>query len=84
MSLRLVDISAILAPGEFAVRLADEILHPGDEREIVRDMDHRAGLRLLHGGPLNDDGTIKPGSDLAARLDIPRQGALDELVWQTV
>ncbi|WP_210203490.1 type I polyketide synthase [Breoghania corrubedonensis] len=84
LTLRLVDISAVLAPGEFALRLADEIVNPSPEREIVRDMDHRAGLRLVRGGLPDDNRDIATGADLAARLDIPHQGALDELVWQTV
>ncbi|WP_319774134.1 SDR family NAD(P)-dependent oxidoreductase [Breoghania sp.] len=82
--LRLLDISAVLAPGEFATRLADEILNPSDEREILRGMDSRSGLRLLHGGLLSRDTTVSHGAELAAYLDIPQQGALDGLAWRTV
>ncbi|WP_321341401.1 SDR family NAD(P)-dependent oxidoreductase [Breoghania sp.] len=82
--IRLLDISAVLAPGEFATRLADEILHPGEEREILRGMDGRAGLRLLHGGLLGNDRSFAQGAELAAYLDIPQQGALDGLSWRTV
>ena len=82
---RLVDISPVLQPGEASSRLAAEIVAPGEEHEILIDADRRTGLRIAHGGvlPAPDEFT-GPEDDAAYRLDIARQGSLDELVWRRV
>lgn len=82
---RLIDVSPALQPGEAAGRLADEILAPGAEREIVIDADLRSGIRIVHGGVLPAPEEYAGAEENAGyRLDISRQGSLDELVWHRV
>ena len=83
--LRLVDVSPALEPSEAAVRLADEIVAPGSEREIILDANRRSGVRVAHGGVLPAaDEFSGPEDEAGYRLDIARQGSLDELVWHRV
>ncbi|PLX36687.1 MAG: fatty acid synthase [Hyphomicrobiales bacterium] len=83
--IRLVDISPALQPGEASSRLAAEIAAPGEEHEIIIDADRRTGLRIAHGGvlPAPEEFT-GPEENAGYRLDIARQGSLDELVWRRV
>ncbi len=85
IELRLIDVAPALQPGEAAGRLADEILAPGNEREIVLDANRRSGIRIAHGGLLPAPEEFA-GADQEAgyKLDIARQGSLDELVWHRV
>ncbi|AXS40353.1 type I polyketide synthase [Breoghania sp. L-A4] len=80
-AVRLIDVSPALEPGEMAIRLADEILNPDEEREIIRGMDGRSGLRILRGGILDDD-TPEGRDARGIRLDIDHQGSLDYLRWR--
>ncbi|MEJ8476129.1 SDR family NAD(P)-dependent oxidoreductase [Roseibium algae] len=80
---RLIDLSPDLEPGIAAVRLLRELLHSGDEREVIIDGDRRSGLRIVQGGVL-PEATMPKESAPAMRLDILRQGALDQLAWQAV
>ncbi len=82
--LRLVDVSPALEPGEMAIRLADEILDPDAEREIIRGMDGRSGLRILRGGLLDDETDEQDEALSGTRLDIDHQGSLDYLRWRRV
>lgn len=83
VDLRLIDIAPELAPGDAALRLAAEIAAPDDEREVVIAGSGRYGLRIQRGGLLSDAGGDQAGAG-AMRLDIRRQGSLDELKWQPV
>ena len=82
-NLKLIDVSPDLEPGIAAARVADEILVSNGEREIVLDSETRSGIRLLKGGVLSDS-RLAEGADPAMRLDILRQGSLDQLSWQAV
>jgi len=82
-NLKLIDVSPDLEPGIAAARVADEILTLNGEREIVLDSKTRSGIRLLSGGVLSDT-TLPEGARPAMRLDILRQGSLDQLAWQAV
>ncbi|WP_417668115.1 SDR family NAD(P)-dependent oxidoreductase [Roseibium sp.] len=82
-NIRLVDITPDLEPGVAAVRLLQELRSPSEERELVIDGDRRSGLRILQGGILPEV-TLPKGSTPGMRLDILRQGALDQLAWQAV
>ncbi|WP_439527265.1 SDR family NAD(P)-dependent oxidoreductase [Pannonibacter sp.] len=81
--IRLIDLSPTLEPGVAAVRLADEILKYGDEREVIIDGRRRSGLRIVQGG-LFSDSAVSPDASPAMRLDILRQGSLDQLSWHAV
>ncbi|MES0882355.1 SDR family NAD(P)-dependent oxidoreductase [Roseibium sp. SCP14] len=82
-NLKLIDVSPDLEPGIAAARLFDEILVSNGEREVILDSETRSGLRLVKGGVLS--GNVLPeGSRPALRLDILRQGSLDQLSWQAV
>ncbi|MBA5775807.1 SDR family NAD(P)-dependent oxidoreductase [Stappia sp. F7233] len=84
VDLRLVDVSPDLAPKDAALRLAAEIAAPGEEREVVIASDgNRYGLRIQRGALLSETPENLTG-DVALRLDIRRQGSLDELRWQPV
>ncbi|MHA7772532.1 SDR family NAD(P)-dependent oxidoreductase [Roseibium sp. M-1] len=82
-SLKLIDVSPDLEPGIAAARVAEEILVANCEREIVLDSKTRSGIRLVKGGVLSD-ATLPEGAEAAMRLDIRRQGSLDQLSWQVV
>ncbi|MCK7612098.1 type I polyketide synthase [Roseibium sediminicola] len=82
-NLKLIDVSPDLEPGIAAARVADEILTMNGEREIVLDSKTRSGIRLLSGGVLSDT-NLPEGASPAMRLDILRQGSLDQLAWQAV
>ncbi|MCV0425272.1 MAG: SDR family NAD(P)-dependent oxidoreductase [Roseibium sp.] len=82
-NLKLIDVSPDLEPGIAAARLSDEILVSNGEREIVLDSKTRSGLRLVKGGVLSDE-ALPEGVEPALRLDIIRQGSLDQLAWQAV
>ncbi|NBN78351.1 SDR family NAD(P)-dependent oxidoreductase [Microvirga tunisiensis] len=81
--IRLIDLSPTLEPGVAAVRLAEEILKSGEEREIILDGRRRSGLRIVQGG-LFADSAVSPDASPAMRLDILRQGSLDQLAWHAV
>jgi acyl transferase domain-containing protein/NADPH:quinone reductase-like Zn-dependent oxidoreductase/NAD(P)-dependent dehydrogenase (short-subunit alcohol dehydrogenase family)/acyl carrier protein len=81
--IRLIDVSPTLEPGVAAVRLADEILKSGAEREVIIDGRRRSGLRIVQGG-LFSDSEVAPEANPAMRLDILRQGSLDQLSWHAV
>lgn len=81
--LKLIDVSPDLEPGIAAARVADEILTANGEREIVLDSKTRSGIRLLNGGVLSET-ELPAGATPAMRLDIARQGSLDQLVWRAV
>lgn len=80
---RLIDLSPTLEPGVAAARLADEIAVPCDEREVILDSGTRKGLRIVRGGVL-PEATLAPGAAPAMRLEIKRQGSLDQLAWLPV
>lgn len=82
-NIRLIDLSPTLEPGVAASRLAEELLRGDDEREIVLDGRNRAGLRILQGGVLPEQ-TVSAGARPGMRLEILRQGALDQLSWQAI
>ncbi|WP_296606577.1 type I polyketide synthase [Roseibium sp.] len=82
-NLKLIDVSPDLEPGIAAARVAEEILVHNGEREVVLDSKSRSGLRILKGGVLSGPG-LRDGAETAMRLDILRQGSLDQLSWQTV
>ncbi|POF29194.1 type I polyketide synthase [Roseibium marinum] len=82
-NLKLIDVSPDLEPGIAAARVAEEILIANCEREIVLDSETRSGLRLLKGGVLSD-AALPEGARPAMRLDISRQGSLDQLTWKAV
>jgi len=82
-NLKLIDVSPDLEPGIAAARVADEILNANGEREIVLDSKTRSGIRLLNGGVLSDV-ALPEGANPAMRLDILRQGSLDQLAWKAV
>lgn len=82
-NLKLIDVSPDLEPGIAAARVADEILNANGEREIVLDSKTRSGIRLMNGGVLSD-AALPEGAVPAMRLDILRQGSLDQLAWQAV
>ena len=82
-NLKLIDVSPDLEPGIAAARLSDEILVSNGEREIVLDSKTRSGLRLVKGGVLSE-ATLPAGTEPAMKLDILRQGSLDQLSWQAV
>ncbi|GGB49000.1 type I polyketide synthase [Roseibium aquae] len=82
-NIRMIDVSPNLEPGIAAARLAEELQTPGAEREVVLDGQSRAGLRILQGGLLPDT-ELSQGAEPALRLEILRQGALDQLQWQPV
>ncbi|MEW4461537.1 SDR family NAD(P)-dependent oxidoreductase [Roseibium algicola] len=82
-NLKLIDVSPDLEPGIAAARVADEILVANCEREIVLDSKTRSGIRLVKGGVLSNV-TLPEGAKPAMRLDILRQGSLDQLSWHAV
>ncbi|WP_040440080.1 type I polyketide synthase [Roseibium aggregatum] len=82
-NLKLIDVSPDLEPGIAAARVADEILVANCEREIVLDSKTRSGIRLVKGGVLSSV-TLPEGAKPAMRLDILRQGSLDQLAWHAV
>eukprot|EP00903_Cladosiphon_okamuranus_P001507 g1505.t1 len=82
-NLKLIDVSPDLEPGIAAARVADEILVANGEREVVLNSETRSGIRLLKGGALSEN-TLEEGGNPAMRLDISRQGSLDQLVWHAV
>ncbi|MBD8892832.1 SDR family NAD(P)-dependent oxidoreductase [Labrenzia suaedae] len=82
-NIRLVDVSPDLEPGLAAARLAAELLQESAEREVILDGSHRSGLRIVQGGTLPES-TLPEGASPAMRLDILRQGSLDQLAWQAV
>ncbi|WP_209015944.1 type I polyketide synthase [Roseibium sp. RKSG952] len=82
-NLKLIDVSPTLEPGIAAARLADEISHDNCEREIILEGRTRYGLRILQGGVLTEN-RLPQAAKPAMRLDIMRQGALDQLAWQPV
>lgn len=82
-NIRLIDLSPTLEPGIAASRLAEELLRDSDEREVVLDGRNRSGLRILQGGVLPER-TVSAGARPGMRLEILRQGALDQLSWQAV
>nr|WP_155197505.1 type I polyketide synthase [Roseibium hamelinense] len=82
-NIKLIDVSPTLEPGIAAARLAEEIAHENGEREIILDGHSRYGLRILQGGVLTQS-RLPEGSEPGMRLDIVRQGALDQLAWQPV
>ncbi|CTQ53973.1 Erythronolide synthase, modules 3 and 4 [Roseibium album] len=82
-NLKLIDVSPDLEPGVAAARVGDEILVRNGEKEIVLDSKTRSGLRILKGGVLADT-ALREGVRPAMKLDILRQGSLDQLSWQTV
>lgn len=82
-TLKLIDVSPDLEPGIAAARVADEILVANGEREIVLDSKSRSGIRLIKGGVLSDT-ALPEGTDPAMKLDILRQGSLDQLAWTAV
>ncbi|GAB4576521.1 MAG: type I polyketide synthase [Roseibium sp.] len=82
-NLKLIDVSPDLEPGIAAARVADEILGANGEREIVLDSKTRSGIRLVRGGVLSD-ASLPEGASPAMKLDILRQGSLDQLAWQAV
>jgi len=82
-NLKLIDVSPDLEPGIAAARVAEEILIANCEREIILNSETRSGLRLLKGGVLSDN-ALPEGARAAMRLDILRQGALDQLAWKVV
>lgn len=82
-NLKLIDVSPDLEPGIAAARVADEILTLNGEREVVLDSKTRSGIRLLSGGVISD-AELPEGANPAMRLDILRQGSLDQLSWQAV
>ncbi len=85
LEIRMIDIIPTLEPGEAAGRLAAEISHPGDEREIVIDANRRCGLRMVAGGALPDPDDSGTGqAAIGYRLDIVNQGSLDGLAWHRV
>lgn len=81
--IRLIDVSPSLEPGIAAARLSEELTSPTDEREVVLDGQQRSGLRIIQGGVL-DRPELPDGSAPAMKLDILRQGALDQLAWTVV
>lgn len=82
-NIRLIDLSPTLEPGIAASRLAEEVLRSNGEREVVLDGRKRSGLRILQGGVL-PKATISAGTRPGMRLEVLRQGALDQLSWQAV
>ncbi|PVB63783.1 fatty acid synthase [Labrenzia sp. 011] len=82
-NLKLIDVSPDLEPGIAAARVAEEILIANCEREIVLDSETRSGLRLLKGGVLSD-AALPDGARPAMKLDILRQGSLDQLAWKAI
>jgi len=82
-NLKLIDVSPDLEPGIAAARVADEILIANGEREIVLDSETRSGIRLVKGGVLSET-SLPEGANPAMKLDILRQGSLDQLAWQAV
>ncbi|WP_346912738.1 SDR family NAD(P)-dependent oxidoreductase [uncultured Roseibium sp.] len=82
-NIRLIDLSPTLEPGIAASRLAEELLRDSDEREVILDGSNRSGLRILQGGVLPER-TVSGGARPGMRLEILRQGALDQLSWQAV
>ncbi|MES0808599.1 SDR family NAD(P)-dependent oxidoreductase [Roseibium sp. SCPC15] len=82
-NLKLIDVSPDLEPGIAAARLSDEILVLNGEREVVLNSETRSGLRLVKGGVLSGS-ALPEGSSPALKLDILRQGSLDQLSWQAV
>ncbi|ADZ71209.1 Fatty acid synthase transmembrane protein [Polymorphum gilvum SL003B-26A1] len=81
--IRLIDLSPAIEPGVAAVRLADEIRNGGDEREIIIDGRRRAGLRIVKGGLL-PEAAVSETAEPVMRLDILRQGSLDQLAWHAI
>ncbi|WP_209008216.1 type I polyketide synthase [Roseibium polysiphoniae] len=81
--IRLIDLSPDLEPGIAAVRLVEELQRPNGEREIIIEGGKRSGLRILQGGVL-PEATLPAGAEPGMRLDILRQGALDQLSWQAI
>ncbi|MTI08095.1 SDR family NAD(P)-dependent oxidoreductase [Roseibium denhamense] len=82
-NLKLIDVSPDLEPGIAAARVAEEVLVANGEREVVLDSKTRSGLRIVKGGLLSQTALTK-GAESAMRLDILRQGSLDQLSWQLV
>lgn len=82
-NIRLIDLSPTLEPGVASTRLAEELLRAGEEREIILDGRARRGLRILQGGVL-PEATLSQGAKAGMKLDILRQGSLDQLAWQAV
>lgn len=82
-NIRLVDVSPDLEPGLAAARIAAELLQDSAEKEVILDGSHRSGLRIVQGGTLPES-TLPEGASPAMRLDILRQGSLDQLAWQAV
>jgi len=83
IDLRLIDIAPDLEPGVAAVRLLEELEQSDGEKEVVIDGRSRSGIRIVKGNVL-PEATLSEGARPAMRLDILRQGALDQLSWQAV
>jgi acyl transferase domain-containing protein/NADPH:quinone reductase-like Zn-dependent oxidoreductase/NADP-dependent 3-hydroxy acid dehydrogenase YdfG/acyl carrier protein len=82
-NIRMIDLSPTLEPGVASTRLAEELLRAGEEREIILDGRARRGLRILQGGVL-PEASVSTGAKAGMKLDILRQGSLDQLGWQAV
>ncbi|MXN67238.1 SDR family NAD(P)-dependent oxidoreductase [Stappia sp. GBMRC 2046] len=82
IDLSLIDVDPDADPLECA-RVISQILRSGtDEREIIVNDDKLYGLRLQRDeGSTAMRGAGHGREDTAMRLDIRRQGSLDELVW---
>ncbi|MBH0236606.1 type I polyketide synthase [Methylobrevis albus] len=79
---RLVDLGAAFAPSEAAGRIAALLDAPGDEREILLDLNGRAALRVIPGPPLVAPAErARAGALRGEVLAIERQGSLDGIGW---